>query len=87
MKQIFRCTIYLTEEKYKDTKPSNLFLRAENKDIAAKGAEQLYKEKIKENGFPENIQMKIDVSLSSDEEVKLYLHNMQNGHNSYRSLN
>lgn len=86
MKNIYRCTIFLTEEKYKTTPPSNIFLKAESRELAAKGAAQLYDQALVANGRPKT-QVRIDVIESSNEEAELYAAAMKSRQTTNRSMN
>lgn len=86
MKSLFRCTIFMVEDKYKGTRPSNIFERADSKEIAAQAAAQMFDKQLRANGFGE-VKVRVDVYPSSEEEVDLYKRGMEMGHNTQGSLN
>jgi len=71
MKKIFRTTISFTEKQYKETAPSNLFIRAESLDEANGFAIAIFKAVLKENNLV-GAEFKAETLESSDEEATIY---------------
>jgi hypothetical protein len=75
MKNLYRCEINLTDEEFKNTPTSNIFFRADTAENAAVGAKELFNKALIENKI-ENAKFKIEVFLSSQEEVEQYRQQM-----------
>jgi hypothetical protein len=86
MKTMYRCVIYLLDEAYKSTPPSNIFIRATSKEIAGQAAASIYEEQVKKNGYGK-VNVRVDVIPSSEEEVELYKRSMQLGYKTQGSVN
>lgn len=82
----FRCTFIFTEEKFKDTIPSNIFLRASNKETAILGSKDLWNKKLSEAGISKALYHQ-EVIEVSEEEVAEYTAAKVNGARSGRLIN
>ena len=78
LKQVYRCILTFTEEKFKKTLPSNLFYRAETPELAAAAAISIFKEELVKNRIP-NAKFRTEVYISSEEEIAQYKAGMQTG--------
>jgi len=75
MKTLYRCEINLTDEEFKNTRPSNIFFRAESAENAAIGAKELFNKELLKNKI-EGANFTIEVFLSTQEEVEEYRQQM-----------
>lgn len=71
MKKMFRTTISFTEKQYKETPPSNLFIRAQSLDEANGFAIAVFKATLKENNLV-GAEFKAETVESSDAEATAY---------------
>ena len=78
MKQIFRCTLTFLEPRYASTRPSNIFLKAEDADKARSDAESVFKTVLGQRGIPD-AKFSTEVRRSSDDEVEQYVKDLQSG--------
>lgn len=78
-KQPYRATIFFTEDKYKDTPPSNIFLNAINEEMAKEGAQKAFEERLKTAGLSD-AKFRIEVRLSSQSEITEYIAQRNAGH-------
>lgn len=72
----YRCIFYFTEDKYKDTPPSNIFVHETSKDKAGNGSLAIFKEALKSYGLPD-AKFRQEVYLSSEEEMIEYKKNKE----------
>ncbi len=73
-KSIFRVIFNFTEEKYKNTPPSNMFYRSLTKEYALEFCIKAFEDELKKNGFV-GAKYKVEIFNSSIEEVDLYRKN------------
>lgn len=78
-KQPYRATFFFTEDKYKDTPPSNIFLNAISEDVAKENAIKVFQEHLKISGLSD-AQFKMEVRLSSESEITEYIAQRNAGH-------
>ena len=82
---MFRITFQLLD-KYSDTPPSNIFLRAQTIERASEFGEKVFKDKLIDHGTPDAT-FDMTVYASSEEEAKIYSENMKRGTTTNRSVN
>ena len=75
-KPIFRTTIFFTEEKYKTTPASNIFLYADNKEAADTRAREVFLQQLKESGLGK-AQFSTTTKPSSIQEAQEYVASKQ----------
>jgi hypothetical protein len=85
-KQPYRATIFFTEDKYKDTPPSNIFLNAISQEAATEGATKLFQKQLAANGLA-GAQFKLEVRLSSETEITEYIASRRAGHRTTGVIN
>jgi hypothetical protein len=85
-KKLFRCSIFFTDQKYKDTPPSNAFVKAETKEQAAEFAVYSYHQELIKNGYPK-VEVRVDVNPSSQSEVEAFIAAREAGHKTNTVLN
>jgi len=73
---IYRSTIVFLDNQFKNTPPSNMFIRAESLEQANSAAESIFKKSLIENGLTANFDCK--TVLSSIEEAEQYRLSMSN---------
>jgi len=78
-KQPYRATIFFTDDKYKDTPASNIFLNAISEESALKGATETFQQQLAVNGLSD-AKCKIEVRLSSQSEITEYIVQRNAGH-------
>jgi len=84
--RFFITVISPTQEKYKGTPDTNIFLTALDKEDAIKKASEAYKGALKMNGFS-NVEFAVVATPSSMEEAKIYFQTKQLGYRTYNSVN
>lgn len=75
MRNIYRITILFTEEKYKDNKPSNIFLKASSIEEARLIASKAFEKELDLYNLT-GAKYSVESALSCEEEVDNYKANM-----------
>lgn len=92
-KQTYRITIFLTDEKYKNTPPSTIFLNAlpsndrdADLNAVAAYASLLFKKQYAEAGIV-GMKFKVEARISSMEEANMYAEAKKRGEKTNRVVN